>query len=598
MDPAPKPLFFLLVRQLRLALTPRLKRAWAVLTLVMLVSASLDFLSLGAVVPFLKALSSPDQFRQSWQHKFGSIIPWSLPSGDFTLVLSMGLLFAGLVLANALVKTGSSYLSGRVAASSGTQLARRCLAGSLYQSYAQHTLEHSGELITRMSYVEALLGGVIQPLFQAVSALLVSGAVLFAMLLYRPVVTLVILVFIGFSFAVVQHFAQRRLRGNSRQMAGLNLATTKLLQQTSASFRDLKLSRLEASYLRDFADLDLLARRLAQESFFWGGAPKMLIEGLGLAILLLGSLVFLPSGSGAAAIITTIGFIVLGFQKLLPAAQQLYACSTSITSNRHVMEGVLVLLERCPAPEDLIPDPISEPLPFRDGLSFEEVCYSHGEGGHRLGPISFTIRRGEFIGLVGPTGAGKSTLVDLLMGLLQPSSGHLRIDGVPLAWDPVAQAATGAWLAQISHVPQVIYLFEGSVAENIAFGGDQSWPLDRERLDWAIGAACLQDTISRMPEGLQTRVGERGVRLSGGQRQRIGLARALYRGTGLLVLDEATSALDQATEQRVMEHLLAIPNLTIVSIAHRLTTLAQADRIFSLAADGSGLSVTSYSALV
>jgi ATP-binding cassette subfamily B protein len=418
------------------------------------------------------------------------------------------------------------------------------------------------------------------------------------MLLYRPVVTLVILVFIGLSFAVVQHFAQRRLRGNSRQMAGLNLATTKLLQQTSASFRDLKLSRLEASYLRDFADLDLLARRLAQESFFWGGAPKMLIEGLGLAILLLGSLVFLPSGSGAAAIITTIGFIVLGFQKLLPAAQQLYACSTSIASNRHVMEGVLVLLERCPAPGDLRSDPISEPLPFRDGLSFEEVTYSHGEGGHRLGPISFTIRRGEFIGLVGPTGAGKSTLVDLLMGLLQPSSGHLRIDGVPLAWDPVAQAATGAWLAQISHVPQVIYLLEGSVAENIAFGGDQSRPLDRARLDWAIGAACLQDTISRMPEGLQTRVGERGVRLSGGQRQRIGLARALYRGTGLLVLDEATSALDQATEQRVMEHLLAIPNLTIVAIAHRLTTLAQADRIFSLAADGSGLSVMSYSALV
>jgi ATP-binding cassette, subfamily B, bacterial PglK len=598
MDLAPKPLSSLLVRQLRLALSPRLKRAWAVLTLVMLASASLDFLSLGAVVPFLKALSSPDQLRQSWQHKFGSFIPWSLPSGDLALVTALGLVFAVLVLANALVKTGSFYLSGRVAASSGTQIARRCLAGSLYQSYAQHTLEHSGELLTRMGYIESLVGGVIQPLFQAASALLVAVAVLLAMVLYRPVATVLILLLIGLSFAVVQRYAQRRLRGNSRQMGELKVASTKLLQQTSASFRDLKLSRLEAPYLRDFAELDFRGRLLGQESFFWGGAPKMLIEGLGLAILVLSALALLPSGTTGAALIPTIGFIVLGFQKLLPAAQQMYACSTSIAGNRYAVEGVLVLLERCPAPEDLRSDPISEPLPFRDGLSFEEVCYSHGEGGHRLGPISFTIRRGEFIGLVGPTGAGKSTLVDLLMGLLQPSSGHLRIDGVPLAWDPVAQAATGAWLAQISHVPQVIYLLEGSVAENIAFGGDQSLPLDRARLDWAIGAACLQDTISRMPEGLQTRVGERGVRLSGGQRQRIGLARALYRGAGLLVLDEATSALDQATEQRVMQHLLSIPNLTIVSIAHRLTTLAQADRIFSLAADGSGLSVMSYSALV
>jgi ATP-binding cassette subfamily B protein len=598
MDPAPKPLYSLLVRQLRLALSPRLKRAWAALILVMLASASLDFLSLGAVVPFLKALSSPDQLRQSWQHKFGSLIPWSLPSGDLALVTALGQVFAVLVLANALIKTGSFYLSGRVAASSGSQIARRCLAGSLYQSYAQHTLEHSGELITRMGYIESLVVGVIQPLFQAASALLVAVAVLLAMVLYRPVATVLILLLIGLSFAVVQRYAQRRLRGNSRQMGELKVASTRLLQQTSASFRDVKLSRLEARYLSDFTELDFRSRLLGQESFFWGGAPKMLIEGLGLAILVLSALAILPSGSTGAALIPTIGFIVLGFQKLLPAAQQLYSCSASITGNNYAIEGVLLLLERCPVPETLGSNVVLDPLPFRDVLSFEEVCYRHGEGGHSLGPISFRISRGEFIGLVGPTGSGKSTLVDLLMGLLHPSSGQICIDGVPLAWDPLAQAATGAWLAQVSHVPQVIYLVEGSVEENIVFGSDDQLPLDRARLDWAIQVACLQDAVSGMSQGLQTLVGERGVRLSGGQRQRIGLARAVYRGTGLLVLDEATSALDQATEQRVMQHLLAIPNLTIVSIAHRLTTLAQADRIFSLAADGSGLSVMSYSALV
>jgi ABC-type multidrug transport system fused ATPase/permease subunit len=213
---------------------------------------------------------------------------------------------------------------------------------------------------------------------------------------------------------------------------------------------------------------------------------------------------------------------------------------------------------------------------FTKSISLDDVSFRYRpELPCVLRDISLEIRRGERVALVGPTGSGTSTLADILMGLLPPSSGRLLIDG--------REVAPEAWQANIAHVPQSIFLADTSIAENIALGVPPE-AVDRPRLEAAAAQAQIADFIRSLPQGYATEVGERGVRLSGGQRQRIGIARALYKQAGVLVFDEATSALDDGTEKALMETLAGLSrDLTIILIAHRLSTTASCDRVITVA---------------
>jgi ATP-binding cassette subfamily B protein len=220
-----------------------------------------------------------------------------------------------------------------------------------------------------------------------------------------------------------------------------------------------------------------------------------------------------------------------------------------------------------------------EQLEFAAAITLRGVSFCYGRAGSAtvLHDINLDIRRGERIGIVGPTGSGKSTLVDLLMGLLFPAGGQLRVDGAEITPQNAA-----AWQRHIAHVPQTIFLTDASLMENIAFAVAPG-RIDRSRVEAAAQAAQIHNHIVSLPEGYQTRAGERGVKLSGGQRQRIGIARALYRQADVLVLDEATSALDDVTEERVMRGIDAIArDVTVIVIAHRLSTLKGCDRILQL----------------
>lgn len=237
----------------------------------------------------------------------------------------------------------------------------------------------------------------------------------------------------------------------------------------------------------------------------------------------------------------------------------------------------------------------ANPIPFVR-LECRQLCYAYPGHAQGVGPIDLIIQRGEMVGLVGSTGSGKSTLIDLIMGLLRPSSGQILVNGEALHWNSLTQTADPTWTCQISHVPQRLYLQDGSIKNNICLGsGSES--IDDARLSQAIELACLRSTIAALPFGLETEVGEAGIRLSGGQCQRIGIARALYRGGSLLVLDEATSALDRQTEAQVMEGLRSLPGLTIIAIAHRLSSLQSCDKIARFDRSGGPLSLTTYAQL-
>jgi ABC-type multidrug transport system fused ATPase/permease subunit len=272
-----------------------------------------------------------------------------------------------------------------------------------------------------------------------------------------------------------------------------------------------------------------------------------------------------------------LGALALGAQRLLPLVQTVYNGWSSGAGNRSIIGQVVELLT---LPDDNESANQWTPLPFGRQISFENVSFSYSSrpGSPALKKLTFVIPRGSMVAVTGKTGAGKSTLADLLMALLEPDAGEIKVDGTRLT-----RQNARAWQRNIAHVPQSIFLADTTIAANIALGLPQE-PTNRQRVREAAAKAQLDEFVQSLPNGYETIIGERGIRLSGGQRQRLGLARALYKNTPLLVLDEATSALDEATEQAVFKELeqLRKDGRTMIIIAHRVSTIAHCDLILNL----------------
>lgn len=295
-------------------------------------------------------------------------------------------------------------------------------------------------------------------------------------------------------------------------------------------------------------------------------------------MILIASLAYSLSrqAEGVASALPVLGALALGAQRLLPALQQGYGAWTSIAGNRASLADALELLDQ-PLPAE-VHQPIPAPLSFRDAIRFDGVRFRYSsDGPWVLDGLNLTIPKGVRIGFVGRTGSGKSTTLDLFMGLLDPTQGRILVDGQPVTGERLR-----AWQQTIAHVPQSIYLADTTLAENIAFGVPHE-AIDLNRVRRAARQAQIADFIESRAEGYNAFVGERGIRLSGGQRQRIGIARALYKQASVLVFDEATSALDNATEQAVIDAIESFNrDLTIVLIAHRLTTVQRCDIIVEM----------------
>ena len=305
-------------------------------------------------------------------------------------------------------------------------------------------------------------------------------------------------------------------------------------------------------------------------------SPRFAMETLGIVVIAGLTYGLSRQSGGLATALPVLGALAVGAQRLLPALQQGYNAWSSVASCEASLEKTIELLDQ-PLPAELL-QPAPEPLHFQEAIRFESVSfrYTH-DGPWVVDDLDFSIRKGTRVGIVGSTGSGKSTTLDLLMGLLMPNDGEVLVDGSPITGNRIR-----AWQRTIAHVPQSIYLADTTLAENIAFGVPRE-AIDFERVKQAAAQAQIAEFIDGLPNGYDVSVGERGIRLSGGQRQRIGIARALYKQASVLVFDEATSALDNATEQAVMEAISRLDcNLTIVLIAHRLTTVRHCDTIIEL----------------
>jgi ATP-binding cassette subfamily B protein len=550
------------------ALSARRRRQLVMTLGVMLAGAFAELATIGAVLPFLAFLTRGGRAAMP-----GVAARWLGLLGIDSIYSASLFLIAGAV-ASAIVRLALLWLTQRFVMALSHDIATALFGRTLRQPYADYVKRNSSEALATMEKVRDIAGTVLQPLMQgavaAIMALLI-GALLFAI---SPVATIAAALSIGIVYAAISALTRARLRANSRVLAVAAQERIKILQEGLGGIRDIMLDRSQPLFEESYRIIDRRFRRAISVNAFIAQGPRFIIEAAGISMIALIALVMSLRAGGIVHAIPVLGALALGSQRLLPLIQQAYQGWSQTAGNLQALEDVaaalaLPVLEPAPAG--------SAPLPFEDRIAFERVSFGYDKAGFALRGVDLVIPRGGRIGIAGTTGSGKSTLLDLLMGLLEPTSGRICVDGRPL------DAATRPrWQAALAHVPQSIFLIDDTIAANIAFGvGPDRLEMDRIRA--CAAAAHVADFVEGLPDGYETTVGERGIRLSGGQRQRIGIARALYKKARVLILDEATSALDDETEAAVMDSIMALgPELTIVMIAHRRTTLEGCDRIVRL----------------
>jgi ATP-binding cassette subfamily B protein len=555
------------------------------LLVVMLASGGAEMVSLGAILPFLAVLTDPQRL---WQQPLVQALAGQVGFTEASeLLLPATLAFALAAVLAALIRLANLWLNGRLAAAVGSDLSCEAYRRTIYQPYGVHVQRNSAAVITGVTSQIRDTVQALTALLQLFTSAVVAVGLLTGLLLIDASVAVAAAGLFGSAYGALAITARRELRSNGHKIAEASTQQLKALQEGLGAIRDVLLDGSQPTYLQIYEKADRPQRQLSAQNVFLGAFPRFALEALGMvAIALLAAVLVLQRGSGPA-VIPLLGALSLGAQRLLPSLQQIYSGWASLKSYNAAIQGVLAMLNQ-PLPPQA---PSAEPLPLREGIRLAGVHFRYGpEQPQVLQGLDLEIRRGERIGLIGSTGSGKSTTVDLLMGLLAPSAGRVLVDGMDLH-DPAHPERLVAWRATIAHVPQSIYLADSSIAENIAFGVPRQ-QIDLARVKQAAAQAQIASFIESRPEGYGSFVGERGIRLSGGQRQRIGIARALYKQARVLVFDEATSALDSGTEEAVMEAINTLSqSRTVIMIAHRLSTVQRCDRVVrlaqgSIAADG------------
>ena len=562
-----------LLRRLWSHLSPRRKIHVALVPIPIMLAAIAETASLGVLLPFLAVLSAPDRVFAS---PFGArLAEWLGITGPEGLLAPLTIAFVIIVLGAAVLRTAVIWVNSRLAYAIGEDMSMRLFERTLHQPYIVHARRNSANVQSALVKIKATSLTLVGALGIVSSIMIATFIVLSLMVINLKLAVGSFLVF-GGMYVVIILGSRARLARNSRVIARSQTTGIKVVSEALGGIRDVILDGSQSYFLKAYRRSSHANARAQGNSYFVSYSPRYAIEGLGMAVFVTVTYFALGPSSDFSAALPMLGTFALGAQRLLPVMQQIFQGWATLKSNQATVEDILGFLDQSVSTTDSGDD--GPRLAFETSLAFDQVGFAYGSDMPMVvQKLDFTVKRGERIGFLGETGSGKSTTLDLLMGLLVPSEGDILIDGVPLRAEN-----RDAWQRTIAHVPQAIYLSDSSIAENIAFGVKLK-AIDMDRVRQAARQAHIAEFIESQPDGYQASVGERGIRLSGGQRQRIGIARALYKNAQVLVFDEATSALDNATERSVMEAIGGLGrDLTIVMIAHRLTTLAVCDRLVRL----------------
>ncbi len=550
------------------------KRQLALILLLMACGSVAELVSIGVIFPFLVALTSPASlFANETLRPLLQVL--HVRSPDLLVLLLTFLVVASALLSN-LLRLFVTYVSVRFGYAAGTDLSVRIFATALHAPYATHVGRNSSVTIDAILVkANSVIHGVLMPLMVLSNAILVLGAVALLLVIARPEVAATVFLVALVTYGVIYQTTKRRLATNSKRIAMQSVHSLRTLQEGLGGIREVLLEGTQDVYVRQYQQSDIAMKKAQAENAALGVVPRYVMEFIGISALAVVAFFLTNTMDNFAAVVPTLGLLAMGAQRSLPYLQQAAGSWMGIAGNRAALTDTLALLKEGDLPRWSAG---VAPVSFAHTVELRDVGFQYQKQGPQvLHRVNLVVQRGSRIGVVGGTGNGKSTLLDILMGLLEPSQGELLVDGVV-----VSAANRRGWQAHIAHVPQSIFLLDASIEENIALGVPEE-DIDRGLLAKVARQAQIHEDVMAMPQGYRTRVGERGAMLSGGQRQRIGIARALYKQADVILLDEATSALDSQTETAVMAAIGELGReLTLFVIAHRLATLQHCDEIIEI----------------
>lgn len=538
-----------------------------------ILSSLLDTLSVGAIIPFIAIVTNPNEMMNSDNVRYFMQLLNINDSNE--LIKFITVLFVGLTILVSLVKWGQNYLNLRLTNQIASQLAFKLFNTALHQPYILHTQRNSSQIMFIVSRATEVLNLVINPVVLFISSFFTILFISIFLILLNPLLIIITLSIIFSFYGFVVFIMKRIIKRESEILSDSNIKLTKSIQEGLGGIRDILLDGTQQFFCDTFSKQDLIVRKSTVKVSLITSTPNIVIQTagiVGIAILV----TVLSHGNSINSNLPMMGALALGYLRISPAIQTVYTNWVFIKNGQVNINRVINFLQEVDLSNILKYE--SYPLTFSNEIKLKNVSFRYSDNSpFVIEDFNFVIKKGERIGLVGKTGSGKSTLCDIMMGLLNVSSGSLQIDDVF-----INQNNMRSWQNHIAHVPQVIYLSDGTIAENIAFGVSKE-NIDYTKVELAAQKAQIAETISSLEYGYQTFIGERGIRLSGGQRQRLGIARALYKEASVIFLDEATSALDDETESDLINAIEGLDNdLTIIMVAHRLTTLKNCNRILEL----------------
>ena len=564
------------LKQFFYLLDPQAKKAVPFLIAVFLISSVLDVVGIGLIGVFLGLLTNPQYLLEKL--KYIHISPTGF--SEQKLVFYSGLLIIVAFVTKAVL---SLLIQSKIVffcQSMSIRLKTRIMTAYQYAPYTYHLKRNSAHLLSRVQEnTNSFISNTLMAVVTLVSNVIVTFMILFFLLCVHPFLTVFLIIMFASLGLGYDYFTKHSLTTMGRTVAVINGEIIKNVHQGLHGLNEVRVLGKENYFL------DRLTQLSTQFAHAYGTltvlqlGPRYLIENA-IAIFIVGlSLIGLAAGSDMASIVAMVGMFGAAGARLLPTVNQIISSINQIRGYSHHMHLIYIELTEL---DQLVGLVLKAKSALAEGklnfseIRLEKVCYQYPETTHAaLENVDMTIYKGQSIGLIGPSGAGKSSLVNLILGFLEPQQGQMRVDGKHI--DDLR-----AWLNNFAYIPQSIFLLDDTLRRNVALGVEDH-EIDEKRVLNSINMAQLSEVVNHLPNGLDTAIGEAGIRLSGGQRQRVALARAFYHERDVIIMDEATSSLDNETEKEVINTIKLLKgNKTLIVIAHRLSTVEHCDVLYRL----------------
>jgi ABC-type multidrug transport system fused ATPase/permease subunit len=568
---------FNMIRQLFSLLSPRQVKQFYILQVLVVVMAFTELLGIASIAPFMALVG--DMSIIETNSFLAELYRLSGLTDPLDFVFYAGVLVLLALTFSTLVSMFTVWKLALYGASVGIEIADRLYAYYMQEDWQFHASGSSAQLTKQVS-TEAMriTGGIIQPLMNMNAKVVLAVLISVSILIYNPIIAIVGLAIFALAYFILYRLVRKKLVSNGQKLSQVSTDRFRLMNEGFGGIKDVLLLNRSDDFIKRFEASGKIYSRALGLNTGISQVPRYFMEliAFGSMIGLVLLLIKLHQGN-LGEVLPILAVYALAAFKLLPALQQIYSSLAGIKGNAAAFAAVKEDLQRSAKQQKpMLKQALPMHMQLKNQIILDNITFSYPDKSRpAVNGVTMTIPANSVIGLVGSSGSGKSTLIDLLLGLLTPQSGDLYMDDTQITAENKR-----AWQNTLGFVPQSIFLSEGTIAENIAFGLPAK-DIDLDQVNKALELASLTELVAQLPDGIHTKVGERGVQLSGGQRQRIGIARALYHEADVLVFDEATSALDGITEKIIMDAIHDFSGQkTIVMIAHRLKTVQKCDIIY------------------